>query len=73
LRIISTVLLIFMVIYNSNFYGKPGVYLYIVCYYYLVASNVVQNYLLNGFDRIYYSLVMTLEIVLIYISATNCG
>lgn len=73
MRIVSTVIIIFVVLYGQNFYTKIGKYVYIVLFYILVVLNVLQYFFMAARSGVYYNHVMSVELILIYICSIQCG
>lgn len=57
----------------SFFYTRFGRLLYLAHYITLSLSSFLRLYLLHGYVKLYYSHIITLEVVLLYQCAIQCA
>lgn len=73
MSIIGVVIPAVMVYVPTYFYSRLGKAVYFAIYLCLSIQTALRLYLLHGYTRLYYSHVVTLELVLLFFCGIQCA
>ena len=69
----SLVSSILMLLFPKYFYSRNGKIVYFIYFFFLSLSAGLRLYFLHGYVRLYYSHLIVLELVFVFICSTVCS